>query len=110
MNTTGASSLTQFDALLEDVAVRLASRVAALLSAKPVDDLIDQTSAPGLTRSRYLYAARRGAFPSSRVGKRVIAKRSDVIGWIESKRQTPRASGPTLDLDAELAAMTRGRR
>lgn len=56
------------------------------------------------SRRAFLDAARRGAFPSFKAGRRVLARREDVHLWIESRqRKQPAASTPEEDVsDREL--------
>jgi hypothetical protein len=68
-----------------------AADVAAELAEKKVDHELDQRS-PALIELRctprmYLEAARREPpeFPSSRRGRRVVARRRDVEAWLERK-------------------------
>ncbi len=82
----------------------IARRVAELLRE---DDQYDQDHLPtGLTRRVYLDAARRGAFPATKVGRKVVAKRSDVDTWMQSKpvRSRPRRASIAQD---EIDAIVR---
>ena len=54
-----------------------------------------------LPRRAFLRLARKGAFPSFRVGKKVLALRADVHGWIEAHPQKP-PPAPDEPTDAEL--------
>lgn len=83
------------DALAERVAERLATR---LRPAAP--EYYDQRTAP-VGRRAFLEAARQGAFPAFRVGKRVLARRVDFEQWLESRRREPPALA--ADPDALLA-------
>ena len=80
------------------------------LSTKP--DYYDQNNNP-LGKRRFLEAARRGAFPSTKQGKLVLAARPDVDSWIASGRRpkgtASAASGSSntlsdVDLDKLLAS------
>jgi hypothetical protein len=45
----------------------------------------------GLSRRAFLARAADGAFPTFRPdGKRILARRADVVGWLESRRVTPK--------------------
>ncbi len=66
------------DALIE----RMVPRIAAS-QGPSADEVVDQVSAP-CERARYLKAARLGRFPSYRHGKRVFARRADVLAWLLS--------------------------
>ena len=64
-------------------------------------DYYDQNTSP-LPKRRYLDLARRGAFPSSKIGKQVLAQRVDVDAFIASRavlgRPSPSdPSGPPSD-------------
>jgi hypothetical protein len=54
-----------------------------------------------LPRRAFLRLARKGAFPSFRVGKKVLALRADVHAWIEAHPQKP-PPPPDDPSDAEL--------
>jgi excisionase family DNA binding protein len=41
-------------------------------------------------RKTFLRAAKAGAFPSYRVGRRVLARKADVDAWIVSRKRAPR--------------------
>lgn len=98
------------EGMIDDLIDMLAERVAEKLRARQAnDEFVDQRSVPGLTRRAYLEAARAGAFKSSKVGRRVIAKRAEVIAWIESKARGPvGAPAPAVavdELDEEREAL-----
>ena len=90
------------DLLLDELADRVARRLSAVRAG---GELVDQTTAPGLSKRAFLEAARGGAFPSSKVGRKIIAKRADVLGYIESKQRHTRAANPIDDLDEERIAL-----
>ena len=73
------------------------------LAAKP--EYCDQNNNP-LGKRRFLEAARRGAFPSFKSGKLVLARRDDVDRWLVSRTRpfVPREKDPPADdVDALLA-------
>lgn len=98
------------DSVFDELIDKLAERVAEKLRAQQAnDEYVDQRSVPGLTRRAYLEAARAGAFRSSKVGRRVIAKRAEVVAWIESKARgpvgAPAAAVAVDELDEEREAL-----
>lgn len=75
---------------------------------------IDQTTSP-LSKRVFLAHARRGSFPTKRVGKRVLVERDVFTRWLNAQEKrpcpTPPASGPrSLDeaVLAELGARSAG--
>ena len=82
MKTT--SSRFDLEALLD----ALAERIAARLSRQPstVAYYTSEDNPLGSKRA-FLDAAARGAFPSFKAGRRVLAKREDVHAWIESRER-----------------------
>lgn len=76
------------DAVLEQAIELVAERVVARLGVTPTHDYYDQHSSP-VGRRRFLEAARRGAFPSTKRGKLVLARRADVDTWITAGRRAP---------------------
>ena len=56
----------------------------------------------GLSRRAFLARAADGAFPTFRAdGKRIVAKRADVIAWLESRRVNPKPKEPEAHEDVE---------
>ncbi len=55
-----------------------------LLSKPAASEFVDQDTCGPVARTAYMRAARAGVFPSSRVGKRIIAKRSDFETWLSA--------------------------
>lgn len=91
--------MTRADALLEALADLVAERVAERLRPSPAQavEFIDQHTC-GFDRRTYVRAARAGEFPASKVGRRWIAKRSDVSAWLEARRQPATVSAdPDVD-------------
>lgn len=83
------------DELIETFASRLAAHIAAHLKAsRDETEEVDQSTAP-IGRNQYLKAARERAFATRKSGRRVIARKSDVIAWlrqqtvVESKAEAP---------------------
>lgn len=69
-------------ALTDDQLDELARRVARELLAASPTDTYDQTDPPpGMNARTYLNAARAGRFPTRKVGRKVIASRTDVDAW-----------------------------
>lgn len=96
---------------LDALIARAVSEAVRDASAKAVAEATtaalyyDQDTAP-VARSCYLRAARAGAFANSRVGNRVLAKRTDVDAWIASKARAkrPKPAQQGDDIDALLDA------
>jgi hypothetical protein len=102
---TAALGVLDLDVVVRVLAEAVADRVAARLNDAAVG-YVDQSTSP-LPKRVYLEAARRGDFPTARVGKRVIATRADFDAWLVARRRT-RASradcGGMAELDRLLAA------
>lgn len=58
-----------------------------------------QTSPTGA--STFRRAAAKGAFPSFKVGRKLVARRADVHGWMESNARTPKAKAESTAEDEE---------
>lgn len=89
---------------IEEIAVRVARRILE----GSLGDTYDQGHLPpGFTRRTYLEAARAGRFPSRKVGKAVIARRSDVDAWIASRPSAKRIRTRTDNehIDDEITAI-----
>lgn len=88
-----ADGLGRLGELVEALADEIADRVAARLSA-PQDGGFYSAKDPGpfKTSRAFLDAARRGEFPTARVAREVVARRSDVDAAIAARlaRRTPR--------------------
>lgn len=90
-------------------------RMRAVLGDADVGaDWIDQSRSP-LGRRTHLSLARAGAFPSRRVGKKVLARRRDLDAYIlahPSAERAPAANdeGDEIDLEIEALVMKRGGR
>lgn len=82
------ASVTTADAVLDLIVEMVAERVVARLGSTPTNEYYDQRTSP-LGRRRFLEAARRGAFPSTKQGKLVLARRADVDRWIATARRAP---------------------
>lgn len=93
---------------------RALGSLADALEQAPADQPskhLDQHTSP-LSRRVYLALARSGAFPTKRVGKRVICERDAFEAWLSTQgTNVPAApvSGPR-DIDAEAIAELGGRR
>jgi len=95
------------DAALQPLVAMIAKAVAAELAAEfrrsTVDPLVDRKTAPISKRAWDAYAGKPGGFPAYRDGRRVVAKRSDVLAWLETARViSPRPAD--LEDEAALAA------
>lgn len=90
------------DALVERIVPRLAAQRPAA-----AEEIVDQVSAP-CERARYLKAARLGRFPSYRHGKRVFARRADVLAWLMSgSTHSKSTAAPTIPGTSELEDQVR---
>jgi hypothetical protein len=81
-------------------------RVALASTEKPIDAFVDQTSGV-LPRRVFLRLAKEDAFPTVRVGRRVLARREDLDAWFarsasRSARALRERAAPQDDLDREL--------
>lgn len=103
--TRPGRSREDVEAALDLFVDMVADRVAERLHAIPTNEYYDQRSNP-LGRRRFLEAARRGAFPSTKRGKLVLARRADVDAWIAAGHRAPvERTKPSEDLsDEELLA------
>jgi hypothetical protein len=90
---TSARGSSRVDAVLDLLADLVAERVIARLGEVPQGghEYYDQRLNP-LGKRRFLEAARRGAFPSTKQGKLVLARRTDVDAWIASGKRDARVS------------------
>lgn len=96
------------NAVLDLFVDMVADRVAARLGAAPANDYYDQRSNP-LGKRRFLDAARRGAFPSTKRGKLVLARRTDVDAWIAAGHRAPVVhTKPSEDLSDEALLAASG--
>ncbi len=86
---------------------------AELGGAAGAVDVVDKHSAAalGLKSRQFVELARRGAFPSYRAGRRVVAKRADVLSWLERQRAKPsKSDAPEAEpLDPIRAGIEAGR-
>lgn len=97
---TPALPVTLSDEQLE----QLATLVVQKLQAHQSDDTYDQDRLPtGLSRRVYLEAARAGAFPTRRMGRKVVCTREALDAWIAArsakKPKEPKGSKSTKDED-----------
>lgn len=79
--------------LLEQLAELVASKLERRAPAGDSGAFYDQHTAP-VSSTAFLRAARAGAFPSHRVGKRVLAERALVDAWIKAH---PSAARPKVE-------------
>jgi len=106
-----STSLPVAASALEIETRRIAREEAAAVLESDISpaDWVDQIRSP-LGKRAHLDAARRGDFPSRRVGKRVLVRRRDLDAFIERHPTAMRAPArPTAndgedDLDREMAA------
>ena len=82
------SAQKSLDALVDLIADRVADCVVERLNAAQTQEYYDQRSSP-LGRRRFLEAARRGTFPTTKRGKLVLARREEVDRWINAGARTP---------------------
>jgi hypothetical protein len=102
LTASSARVSRRVDDVLDLLADLVAERVIARLGEVPQGghEYYDQRLNP-LGRRRFLEAARRGAFPSTKQGKLVLARRADVDAWIaSSKRDTQVSTASTAEGDA----------
>lgn len=65
---------------------QLATLIARKLLSEQHTDLCDQDNLPtGITRRVYLEAARKGAFKTRKVGRRVVATREALDAWMRAR-------------------------
>lgn len=86
--------------LLDAFAERVAQRLAS--AASPRNAFYDAKVNPMKSARAFLNAARRGAFPSYRVGRKVLALASDVDGWILRRTRTIRKASAVETSDRDL--------
>lgn len=96
------AALAPFVALLARV---LAPAIAAELARTSRPEMIDQRSTAELARldlspRSYLTAARAGAFPSTKHGRRVVARLADVEAW-RAGDSAPKGSAVVAPISAE---------
>jgi len=101
---TTTSSLFDLDKLIDEVVQRIVDRLSKQTSTTTYYTSEDN---PLGSKRAFLDAAARGAFPSFKAGRRVLAKREDVHAWIESRKRT-RAANDTDDTSDEALLMRAG--
>lgn len=79
--------------LLADFVAALMAEFRRLVAHECV--YVDQNSAP-CPRDLYVRAAKRRAFPIHRIGRSMVARRDDVIAWIESHDSASVSSGAPM--------------
>lgn len=80
------SADTALEALVELLAPVIADRVVERIQHKIEHaDLVDQKTC-GFDAATYVRCARAGEFPAAKVGRRWIARRSDLNAWLDAKR------------------------
>jgi hypothetical protein len=98
--------LVDLDALLDEladrVAERLTQRIGKDIPTASGSEYYSANNSPLGSRRAFLDAARRGAFPSFKAGRSVLAKREDVHRWIESRPRTHQERVPDDPTDREL--------
>lgn len=101
-STTPSRGSDPVEAALALLADYVADRVLARLVERPrvAHDYYDQRSNP-LGKRRFLEAARRGAFPSTRCGRLVLARREDVDRWLASRTRAKPMTATRDDDDLE---------
>jgi hypothetical protein len=108
--TTLPTELADYAPLLEAIAGVVRRELEAQREAVAPAFVDKHTS--GLGPSVFLAAARAGEFDTFRVGKRFVARESDVLAFIERQRVAPRDTGvgrrPRIDeFDAQLVGRTK---
>lgn len=85
--------------------VEVAANAEQQQAPTSISTYYDQHTAP-CGANAYKSAAKAGAFRTWRVGKRLLARRTDVDAWIESPSHevTPGTAQPADDVDVLLAA------
>jgi hypothetical protein len=77
---------------IREAAQRFADEIASALREElRADDVVDQYTSP-LGKRRHLEAARRGAFPVTRHGRLVLARRADVDAYRMKPRPGPKSA------------------
>jgi hypothetical protein len=76
---------------IEAIIEAVANRVLQHVKAQP--DYVDQTNAP-IGRREYLRAARCGEFKTWRKGRKVYARRADVVAWVEAEAPPVGSTSP----------------
>ena len=92
------------DRLLDSLLDELADRVAARLAAPKASDFVDQQTV-GFDAKTYVRAARAGAFPASKVGRRWVARRADVEKWLDGQRARPDQAPAGASANGRLHAL-----
>ncbi len=96
--------------LLETLAELVADKVAARLPERTVSEFVDQGTC-GFDAKTFVRCARAGEFLASKVGRRWIARRSDVNAWLDAKRPALRVVSDTnLDDLRRIAGLKGSRR
>lgn len=89
------------DAFLEQLAAKLAPKVAALLVAPPpAERWATARDNPLGTRHGFLAAAKRSEFPSFKRGRERVARWTDVEAYLQRRQAAPRKAAPPARLDA----------
>lgn len=73
--------------LARALAPELARELARQGPTQRADELVDRKSAPISKRAWDANAGREGGFAAFRDGRRVVAKRADVLAWLEKARR-----------------------
>src|SRR5262245_59505491 len=92
--------LLPLDALLDSFAERVAAELRPFMGAKPARYATSQNNPLG-SESGFLEAARRGASPSFKRGRNVVARWEDVEAYIESRRCPARPAAESADVGAD---------
>lgn len=101
------------DVLLDELAERLAAKILER-QAPPADELVTRKTAPIAMRVWDRYAGKPDGFPAFKNGRRIVAKRSDVMAFLERQpvergRSVERTGDVLEDGYRELAADVRRR-
>jgi hypothetical protein len=90
-----------------DAAIAALATVRAMLAEpkpEPGPVYVDQETCAPLSKRSFLEHARAGAFPTSKVGRRVLCARADFDTWLTSKRRVI-APPATAEADPTTAAI-----
>jgi hypothetical protein len=96
---------------IEDVKAVIAEIVRDAVGRKVTgDDWVDAKTSP-LGRRAFHRLARANAFPVSKIGRKLVARRSDIDAYLEAQRvrfDSP-VSAPSEEADPVVRALARGR-
>lgn len=96
-------SAIDLDALLDALADRVAAKLRAELHRDTGAELVDRESCGISKRAWDRAAGKRGGFPAYKDGRKLVAKRADVLAWIERTQRFDRdePAAPTDETEDE---------